>query len=244
MNYHPAFAETRLGPKRHGCHEHLARHCHREPFIAVLLTGTYIEAGDRGRVRVGPGDVVFHDAYESHLDLIGQGGAVVLVLPGAATPPRESGCVDDVDFIARIAERDPVEAARYVIANLRPARRCLSDWPDRLAADLQADPSLAIHHWADAAGLRHESISRGFRRAYGITPLAFRARARALKALARLTSRESLAHVAAGCGFADQAHMSRSIRALTGRTPRECVAHANMAVESVFAGAGGATRTN
>ncbi|HEX3666739.1 MAG TPA: AraC family transcriptional regulator [Rhizomicrobium sp.] len=221
MNCHPAFAETRLGPKHHGCCEHLARHCHREPFIAVLLTGAYIEAGDRGRVRVGPGDVVFHDAYESHLDLIGRGGAVVLVLPGAGTETHGSGYVDDADFIARIAERDPREAAQHVMTNLRPVRRCLSDWPDRLAADLQADPSLVIRHWADAEGLRHESISRGFRRAYGITPLAFRARARALKALARLASRESLACVAAACGFADQAHMSRSIRALTGRTPRE-----------------------
>jgi hypothetical protein len=117
--------------------------------------------------------VVFHDAYESHLDLIGRGGAVVLVLPCAGRQPRESGCVDDVDFIARIAERDPLEAAQYVMTNLRPARRRLSDWPDRLAADLQADPSLAIHRWAEAAGLRRESISRGFRRAYGITPLAF-----------------------------------------------------------------------
>ncbi|HTT83913.1 MAG TPA: AraC family transcriptional regulator [Rhizomicrobium sp.] len=221
---HPSFAETPIGRKRHAGGEHLARHCHREAFAALLLAGTYVEAGDRGRVRVGPGDVVFHEAYESHLDMVGSGGAVVLVLPGAITESCDAGYVADVDFIARIAERDPVEAAQHLITNLRPARRRLSDWPDRLAADLRADPSLAIHHWADAAGLRHESISRGFRRAYGITPLAFRARARALKALAILTSQESLACIAAACGFADQAHMSRSIRSLTGLTPREFLA--------------------
>lgn len=223
MNCHPSFADTRIGPKHHGCCEHLARHCHREPFIALLLTGTYIEAGDCGRVRVGPGDVIFHNAYESHLDLVGRGGAVVLVLPGIGAQPHDSGCAGDPDFVARIAERDPIEAAQHLMTNLKPARRRLSDWPDRLAADLQADPSLAIHRWADEAGLRRESIARGFRRAYGITPLAFRARARALKALALLASRESLAHIAASSGFADQAHMSRSIRALTGRTPREFV---------------------
>jgi len=52
------------------------------------------------------------------------------------------------------------------------------------------------------------------------SPAAFRAEARVHRALALMAAGgASLAGIAAGTGFADQAHMTRAIRALTGRPP-------------------------
>jgi AraC-like DNA-binding protein len=200
----------------------LPRHCHREAFSALVLQGGYTEAGDRGRLQVGPGDVVFHGPYESHLDLFAPAGAQVLVLPCESWRGQpDCGRAADPDFLARIAERDPVEAGLHLMAELVPSEVAECDWPDRLARDLRANPDLGLHAWADAAGLRCESLSRGFRRVYGITPMAFRARVRTLKALSMLARNEALATIAAICRFADQSHMTRSIHALTGMPPRE-----------------------
>lgn len=215
------FSATPFGRKRHRGGEYLPRHCHRESFAAVVLSGTYIEAGDRGRVRVGPGDVVLHGPYESHWDCFAVDGAEVLVLPYVdASMHGGIARVEDPDTVARMAERDLSRAARHVAAHLRPAAAVDEDWPDRLARQLRADPGLVIHAWAEEVGLSPESVSRGFRRVYGLAPVTFRARMRALRALALLDSPRPLVDIAAACGFADQAHLSRSIRQLTGYSPK------------------------
>ncbi len=212
-------ARTEIGRLRHQACEQLGRHRHDVAFAAVVLAGNYLEAGDRGRMHVRPGDVILHGAYESHLDQVNRIGAEVLVLPWRAPVSMPLGSVRDPDAIARLAERDVCAAAARLESELelRPAQTL--DWPDRLAEDLRRDPGLALDRWAIGAGLRPESVSRGFRRAYGITPAAFRARIRTLHALAQVTSGRPLAQVAIDCGFADQAHFTRSFRSLTGTSP-------------------------
>jgi AraC-like DNA-binding protein len=212
-------AHTEVGRLRHRAGEQLGRHRHDVAFAAVVLAGTYLEAGDRGRMRVRPGDVILHDAYESHLDQVDRVGAEVLVLPWRTAISLPLGRVRDPDAVARLAERDVRAAATLLESEivLRPAEAI--DWPDQLAADLRRDPDVALDQWAISAGLRPESVSRGFRRAYGITPVAFRARSRTLHALAQVTSGRPLAQVAIECGFADQAHFTRSFRLLTGTSP-------------------------
>jgi AraC-like DNA-binding protein len=94
------------------------------------------------------------------------------------------------------------------------------DWPDMLAADLLKNPQTRLDGWARAHGLAAETVSRGFRKVFGVSPAAFRAQARAQSAFARIVGNDApLAAVAAEAGFADQAHMSRATKALTGRTP-------------------------
>ena len=89
-----------------------------------------------------------------------------------------------------------------------------------LAAALICNPQLAIGSWAAAHGLAAETMSRGFRRVFGLTPASFRAEARTRRALAEIIgSAESLASVAVLSGYADQAHMSRATKALTGQAP-------------------------
>jgi AraC-like DNA-binding protein len=72
-------------------------------------------------------------------------------------------------------------------------------------------------------------------RMYGVNSAQYRSEARARQAWRRIVSSDApLAHIAVDCGFADQAHMTRSVGQLTGRSP----AAWRRAVTSVQEGAG------
>jgi AraC-like DNA-binding protein len=209
------------GRTRHAPWEDLSRHRHDHGFVALVLGGGYIEAGDTGRHEVGPGDVVAHRPFESHLDRFDARGAEVLVLPLPAdweAPVR--GRAADPDAIVRAAERSTTEAADLLRQALDPTAHATADWPDLLARDLRADPSLKLEDWAEAAGLHAASVSRGFRQVFAVTPAAFRLVQRSHQAIAAITrTAVPLAAVAQDCGFADQAHMTRAVVQLSGVTP-------------------------
>jgi AraC-like DNA-binding protein len=217
----PQFAPTPTGLLHHARSERLGRHTHREAFAAVVLRGGYLEIGDRGRVDVRLGDVVVHGPYESHQDHVAASGADVVIVPwlkGDFESPLAS--VSDPDKIARLSQRDICEAAWMLAEEVSMRELPTGDWPDMLARDLWAQPKIALETWAETMGLRPETVSRGFRRAFGVSPQSFRARVRLLRAITEIQGGENLAEIAAACGFSDQAHLSRSFRAVTGETPR------------------------
>jgi AraC-like DNA-binding protein len=209
----------------HGLHRYqpgapMPRHRHAEPYMAIVVDGGYLEAGDSGRIEASPGDVLIHGAYDAHQDAFLPGGAIVLNLPLDSSFQSGFGRIDDVDAIVRLAERDARQASIQARAALAWCDVPLSDWPDLLAAALRDDPDLAISSWADDMGLSPASVSRGFARAYGVSPKRFRLEARVRNAARRLSYwRGNLAALAAYTGFADQAHMTRAIAAMTGQTP-------------------------
>lgn len=205
----------------HGAFVRMARHRHDQAYVALVLAGGYIEAGDRGRLRVEAGQAVIHGAYESHQDEFFGAGAKVLNLPALGAGLDASvGQVDDADTIARLAERDLRQAAELLHETFRPSADRLNDWPDLLAAALAAETNFGLAEWADTMGIAPASLSRGFRRAYGISPKRYRLELRALRALRLLPDWQgSIATLAAETGFADQAHLTRTIAALTGRAP-------------------------
>lgn len=206
----------------HAAGARMGRHRHAGAYAAVVLRGGYVEAGDRGRFVVTAGQVVIHGRHEAHMDVFMGRGAMVLNLPVEVGGDHALATLDDPDAVARAAERDPAEAGRLLARGLTGVAVAPADWVDRLAADLRADPALGIGDWADLNALAPETLSRGFRRAYGVTPRAYRAEQRALAAVRALTGAAAfgtLADVSAGLGFADQAHMTRAVLAVTGQTP-------------------------
>ena len=206
---------------RHAPCETLARHCHREAFATVVLAGGYDEAGDTGRHRVSAGDVIFHRAFEAHLDRFGRPGAEVLVIPIPDGWDRPvTGSVADPDSIVRAGEKDAAEALELLIEGVSARPTGARDWPDELAEALCADPSLSLESWAKAAGLHPGSLSRGFARVFGIAPAAYRLAQRTRRAIDALVHGDvPLSRLAADCGFADQAHMSRSVARVAGAPP-------------------------
>ena len=205
---------------RHGAGERLERHRHADAYIAITISGSYFEAGDEGRIRAGPGTVIVHDALTAHRDDFGARGAVVLNLP-ALGGLTGAGTIGDAESVAKAAERDLRAAANLVAEQFQPAWLSPDDWPDLLARDLARNPDLQISDWAESAGLDPASVSRGFAKAFGVTPKRYRLEARARRAISALKSWQgSLAAIAAEQGFADQAHFTRAVRCLTGMTPQ------------------------
>ena len=197
-----------------------ARHHHAQPYAALVIRGSCHEAGDRGRFRAEAGGVFAHTSFDAHGDDIGRHGAAFINFPLESPLSGWFGRIEDVDSVLRLYERDPTEAAECFQEQFRPIAAGDNDWPDLLARDIAADPDLMLSQWADAHGLHPASVSRGFRKAYGVSPKRFRVERIASSAARRvLQTRDPLSEIAAACGFADQAHMTRAICAIFGVTP-------------------------
>ncbi len=213
-------------PARHALapHADIPRHRHAHPYAALVLEGGYEEAGEAGRFRVAAGDVLIHAAFSSHLDRAPGPRTVVLNLPLPLLWARASArlATDAVDLVARLAERDLEAAGALLREHLRPGPRPLDDPPDSLAEALSSLDAPALHAWSGARSIARTTAWRWFRRLYGVAPARYRVEARARRAWWRVVDGpDSLASIAAAVGYADQAHMTRDVRALTGRTPGE-----------------------
>ena len=71
----------------------------------------------------------------------------------------------------------------------------------------------------DRPELSERTVQRHFRYVLGVTPKALRQMLRAQRAVELLRGGLPIIDVAQNLGFADQAHLTRSLKALTGQTP-------------------------
>ena len=198
----------------------MPRHRHAEAYAAVVLSGAYEECGNAGRFRADPGDVLIHAPFDAHLDRIGPGGAQVLNLALPSLPLAGKGRIADPDAVARLAALSPARAAEELLRQWQPVAEPADDWPDRLARSLRRDPNIRLDDWAAAHNLAPETLSRGFARVFGISPSAYRLESRAARAYSAIAgSLRPLVEIALATGFADQAHMTRAVRRLTGLPP-------------------------
>jgi AraC-like DNA-binding protein len=216
-----SFAHISSGLERWDPHIQIPRHRHNHAYAALVVSGSYEESGSRGRFRVGPGDVLFHDAFDAHLNrFCGRGAQVFSLLVDSHSSGPSIGRIADPDTIVRIAERDVTEAVTQLQAQLRPIQHVHIDWQDKLADDLLRDPGCLLDEWARNNNLAAATVSRGFRKVFDMTPAEFRLEARAHHALGMIVAnKERLADIAMTTGFADQAHMCRAIRTLTDAPP-------------------------
>ena len=199
-----------------------ARHHHLRGYAALLVSGACDEAGDCGRFRARAGDVLVHLPFEAHQDRIGPYGARIINFHLDDLPNATFGFVADIDIIVRANERDPAEAASLLCEQFHAHQTAHRDWPDLLADELSRPYSMRLDHWAEIQGLNPNSLSRGFKLAYGITPRRFRFEQMVSRAArSTMTSEEALSMIAADAGFADQAHMTRAISGMFGVSPSQ-----------------------
>lgn len=79
---------------------------------------------------------------------------------------------------------------------------------------------IALAELGAAAGLHPASLSRGFRIDEGVTVSEYLNRIRVQQACRQMAdSSASLADIAASCGFADQSHLTRVFKSVTGSPP-------------------------
>jgi AraC-like DNA-binding protein len=200
----------------------IPRHGHAAPYAAVVLSGGYEEAGDGGRYRAEAGDVLIHAAFSAHLDRAPERRTTVLNLPLPLLWARTSSRmrIDDADAVARLAEQDGRAAVALLLESLGRGQDGLNDEADALARTLSRPDAVSIAEWSRRRDMARETAWRRFRAAYGVAPSRYRVEARARRAWRRLTEgAEGVSDIALAEGFADQAHMTRDVRAVTGRTP-------------------------
>lgn len=146
---------------------------------------------------------------------------------GAATGPFLS--------VLRALRATPVDADRLEWAVLDTLSALTGDlcgrsyrrppaWLERArqAMDDSTPGSLTVEGVAAEAGVHPVSLTRAFRRCYGVTTSRYLRRVRVRHA-ARLLAETAgpLSRVAYASGFSDQSHMTRLTRAETGATPAE-----------------------
>jgi AraC-like DNA-binding protein len=203
----------------------LPRHRHLLAYATVVLAGSFEESGYVGRIRATAGDVLIHPTLDCHANHVVSAGLKLIRLNWSDTNGTGGFYrLDDLDLLAKIAEKNAGDAALLLEHTLRtkspvPSIRA-NDWPDLLATALTDHSSTAIGAWAETNGLAAETVSRGFTAAYGIAPAVFRAELRARTAWLRVTRGcDALCTIAAETGFADQAHMTRWVHRTTGAPP-------------------------
>jgi len=212
----------RAGVERLSAGIDMPRHLHVDAYLTLVLRGRYRQLGYAGRLECAAGDIVLQPSFDGHRDEMLSAGLELLRLPWRRD--LTFGGIYrglDIEAIRRAAERDVAEAcalAGDAIAAATPIV-AVEDWTDALALHLR-DGRARIGELADRLGLAREAMSRGFSRVYGVSPVAYRNELRARRAALQILSSDGrLCDIAADAGFADQAHMTREVRALTGRPP-------------------------
>ncbi len=191
--------------------------------VEARLNG--VARGLTSRLLVGSGWTVAAMTRPGGLGAFTAGSAAVFT--DRVVPLGSAIGVAEAALVARITA-EPDEAARVglLAAALEQAADPEREGPARQVADAArlAEDNRAVRRLADLsdlAGLGPRTLQRMFLRYAGVSPMWVIRRYRLLDAAesVREGTPVSWAEVAAGLGYADQAHLTRDFRAAIGQTP-------------------------
>lgn len=139
-----------------------------------------------------------------------------------------------VDRVRELMAPDPHEEAAHLAAIevLADVARAVGPVDEEgvlvngVVERVEGDPGITdVASLCDAVGLSERALQRLTRRRLGLTPRWLIQRRRLHEACERLRSGETtIAEVAADLGYADQPHLTRDVRSVTGLTPGQLVA--------------------
>src|SRR5215467_5895373 len=163
-----------FGVETLNCLGELPRHRHTAGYATVVLAGSFEEAGFAGRSVVSPGDVLLHASFDCHAYWrVSRRAPQILRLPWLDNSLEGRFRIADPDKLAILVERD-VSAAMIELQNdlvSFPPQEL--HWTERLAQALRCEKVPRLESWAESENLAPETISRGFHRAFGVTPKVF-----------------------------------------------------------------------
>lgn len=154
-------------------------------------------------------------------------GVSALELRDADAPLEELWRRPALDAVARAAERSAAAGVTALAAAV--GREACEERPDalvRAAAARLRDPRARLPEVAADLAIGERQLRRRFDRTvgYGWRTFARVQRFQRLLLLAERFPAAGLARLAAEAGYADQPHMARELRRLSGRTPSELLA--------------------
>lgn len=218
-------------------------HAHDETYVTFVLRGAYRERL-RGATRdCASRTAVVHPAGERHADEFTRSGLCLNVQPESAWLRSIAGRGAVVDAPAMVSA--PLIAAR--LHRELDRRDALSPMvieglmlelfaeTGRRAGDGRRIPAwlrsvretiasrfaerLTIASLAAGVNVHPTHLARAFRQHYGCTIGELQRELRVDYARRRIAAGDALSNVAADAGFADQSHLTRTFRAVTGLTP-------------------------
>lgn len=220
MNERDVLKSVRAGRERLPRAYHLPRHRHGESYAIVVVRGRLAQVGYAGRVVVETGQLLVQPVLDCHANEMVSPGADILRLPWPDDAAGGLFALRDPDAVIVAAERDAGDAAAMARDEITGPLAAKADLPDELARALAGGRVGSLRAWAESRGLARETVSRAFSLAWGVDARRYRSELRARAAWLQITTTTaSLASIAHATAFADQAHMTRSVRALTGRSP-------------------------
>ncbi len=226
----------------------LPRHEHGGPFFCMLLAGQYEEKAAGRALRYAAGGIAFHPAGLVHADdlaggsrlfgiELGAGYAARLADLGSSFGLRLEGPQSELRWLAARVRREWTRGepcAALVVEGLvlemlaavaRGDARRRSEcprWVDRALEIVRAEFArpLTVTSLAAEVGVEPARLARAFRRFHGRSIGAAVRRLRVEAACERLRDADvPLTDVAAATGFADQSHLTRVFKRLTGSSP-------------------------
>lgn len=238
-----------LSEVRHAAPRRLPEHSHEQAFFCVVLEGGYTERVGRRRERYEPLSVLFHAPELSHEDEIGRGGGrffsvelgrawmerlrEIVGVPEVAADPG----IGELAWLAARLFREfrqpnagsPLAVEGLVLEMLAVAARASGEvrqrppWMGRAIELLESEHAqeVTVAGIAAAVGVHPVHFTRSFRRWQGLSASEYVLRLRVRSACRRLLAdgEVGLAEVATAAGFADQSHLTRMFRRVTGMTP-------------------------
>ncbi|WP_025360856.1 helix-turn-helix transcriptional regulator [Kutzneria albida] len=219
-----------------------APHAHEEYAVGVMSGGLEVMRYRGGNCYAGPGSLVVLEPEETHTSgpAVPEGFAYRAFYPVLPERPhfREpvlhdpelaaglrrlhhalSAGKDDLESQSRLVWLFGELARRHAVSTKdEPVAAGVAPRVKALLGDRLVDPP-TLHELAQGLGLSRYQVVRAFREAVGIPPYAWLAQHRVARARRLLDEGHRPAQVAALVGFADQAHLTRWFRRVTGVTP-------------------------
>lgn len=222
-----------------GCRQ--APHAHPTAGITLVVCGGLVETTGGREERASALSVVVKPVGVVHADAVGPRGARTLqveirdpaLLPEGSASWRWHHAGPGLSPLLALlralragrAPEDPVlEVLGELVDGGEDPRRDPPGWLRRAreALDDRATAGLTVRGLAAEVGVHPVSLTRAFRRQWGVTVSAYRRRVRLRVAARQIAGTDRpLGRVAHAAGYADQAHLCRDVRAATGWTPSE-----------------------
>lgn len=208
---------------RHGARDVLGTHRHGGAYAALVVDGSHVEASADGPIECVPGTLVLHPRWHAHGNRFGRLGAKVANLDlgdGVAGDALRVLRVHDAKDAQAVFTRAPHRLGELIASCIASPAPTLQPWQHAFLAELEHG-QCDIASLARRAGVSLAHASRTFLKSHGMSPQVLRRELRTRRALHLLAGAMPLAGIAATSGFADQAHLARTLRAATGATPSQ-----------------------